>query len=570
MRAITLEEYKDRVETVHKNRIRVISFTHTKGEATFYCTTHKVEYKASASGNGGTGCSICRKESFTKAKNAIYIAKHKALLRKHYGDSIKFDAKSYVSSKLHKARYKCSEHGIFWQYPCYVDMNEYACPECYATYHKSGEATSLRTQKELKKALAKSCYSLVGPYEGAYTQIRATCSKHPETSFTITPSTFIAAYKYNNSRHFNCPSCLLDLRSEKQYTHKDVASYVKEVNPDIRFRTKYTGCKNPVDLHCTVCKRDWTVKCSETLMRGVGCPTCNYGVPVSKGEQEMFNFIKSLCPTALQSQRVLRNVDTGSMMELDVYIPELKVAFEYNGLHWHSDRHISNTRHWVKYVSGLEQGIRVINIYEDEWHLNKDVIKKFVSNILTPSSSTIYARKCTIKRTTTYLNAIKDFFKSNHVQGAPNQFDVAYGLFYMDELVACMTFSNNTRSKGSDVELTRFATSKHVVGGASRLFSRYLTDNPEVRSVVSFSDNEKFTGNMYEKMGFTLDRIIKPDYTVVLNRRRRHKSNTRLTLLAKRLGDRFNPNLTERENCQNNGIGRIFDSGKKRWVYESQ
>jgi G:T-mismatch repair DNA endonuclease (very short patch repair protein) len=65
-------------------------------------------------------------------------------------------------------------------------------------------------------------------------------------------------------------------------------------------------------------------------------------------------------------------------LELDIYIPDLKLAIEYNGSYWHSyhpikgtvlkqnDLNYSTYRHQAKTIACLEQGIRLLHIYEDE------------------------------------------------------------------------------------------------------------------------------------------------------------------------------------------------------------
>lgn len=53
--------------------------------------------------------------------------------------------------------------------------------------------------------------------------------------------------------------------------------------------------------------------------------------------------------------------------ELDIYIPAIKLAIEYNGLFWHSTKHISDKDyHLNKSVECRKLGIRLIHVYEFE------------------------------------------------------------------------------------------------------------------------------------------------------------------------------------------------------------
>lgn len=61
--------------------------------------------------------------------------------------------------------------------------------------------------------------------------------------------------------------------------------------------------------------------------------------------------------------------------ELDMYIPELKLAIEFNGLYYHSLLHNSNKNyHLEKSLMCREKGIRLIHVYEFE-DLNEQIYK---------------------------------------------------------------------------------------------------------------------------------------------------------------------------------------------------
>ena len=116
-------------------------------------------------------------------------------------------------------------------------------------------------------------------------------------------------------------------------------------------------------------------------------------------------------------------------------------------------------------------------------------------------------------------------------------------------------------------ELQRYAASMTVVGGAGKLLRHFLSINP-CHTVVSYSDNRLFTGNMYKKIGFTLAHETDPDYCYVSNSikdGRIHKSKFQRKYLPSKLKN-FDPDKTEVENCFNNGWYQLFDCGKKKWV----
>ena len=139
------------------------------------------------------------------------------------------------------------------------------------------------------------------------------------------------------------------------------------------------------------------------------------------------------------------------------------------------------------------------------------------------------------------------------------------------------TFGSNDRGARADRArtLSRYATRVSVVGGASRLFSAFVTEHkPE--SVKSFSDNRYFTGGMYEQLGFALEEVSAPDYQVYHPKTgllpktawQRRKIPARIRDL--RSDETFDPATdprSEREMTYLLGAQRMFDCGKKRWVW---
>lgn len=92
----------------------------------------------------------------------------------------------------------------------------------------------------------------------------------------------------------------------------------------------------------------------------------NYYSQQSKPEQELYDFVKSFCEDATYKNRQIIKP-----YELDIYIPSLKLAIEYNGTYWHSiENGISKDYHLNKSISCRNKNIRLIHIYEFE-DLNK-------------------------------------------------------------------------------------------------------------------------------------------------------------------------------------------------------
>jgi hypothetical protein len=216
------------------------------------------------------------------------------------------------------------------------------------------------------------------------------------------------------------------------------------------------------------------------------CTICNKIDKHQSGlEINLQKFIKSVYEgTILNNYRI-------EGKELDIYLPELKLTFEFNGVYWHSNLYKENNFHLNKTKFFQILDISLIHIWEDDWAHKRDIIKSIISNKIGLTTNRIGARKCQIREVDN--NLVRDFLNENHIQGFVGS-KVKLGLFYEDELVSLMTFGNLRRSlgqknKGDHWELLRFCNklNTQVIGGASKLF-RYFLNNFVVGQIISFCD----------------------------------------------------------------------------------
>lgn len=293
------------------------------------------------------------------------------------------------------------------------------------------------------------------------------------------------------------------------------------------------------------------------------CIKCNKLGSYTKTENDLLDFIKKNYEKEIliHNRKILNNE-----LELDIYLPELKIAFEFNGLYWHSELYKPNNYHLNKTEMCENQEIHLIHIYEDDWLHKQNIVKSRIINLLGKSEK-IYARKCTIK-TIDDNKLVREFLEKNHLQGFVGS-KIKIGLFYNEELVSLMTFgsyriSMNKKSKDNSYELLRFCNklNTNVVGGASRLF-KYFIDNYKPNEVISYADRSWSTGNLYEKLGFSFLNKTKPNYYYILNGIRNYRFNYRKDKLVKNGSD---PNKTEHEIMLDKKIYRIYDSGSLKFI----
>ena len=260
-----------------------------------------------------------------------------------------------------------------------------------------------------------------------------------------------------------------------------------------------------------------------------------------------------------------------SPKELDFYIPDYNLAIECNGIWAHSSINNLDPKppkyHFNKTQLCKQKDINLIHIWED-WYIYKwDIVKSMILNKLGKSKNKIYGRKCIIK------DICKDdcdnFLDNNHIQGKVSC-NIRLGLYYNNELVSVMCFSNSNSRIKEQWELVRFCTilNTNVVGGANKLFQYFLKQyNPQ--SIASFSMNDFSNGGIYKKLNF---RFVKKNnsywYFEPKTFKREHRSNwTKSEIVKKGIKDKIDDTWTETEAMTSIGYFQIYDSGQTKWVW---
>ena len=302
------------------------------------------------------------------------------------------------------------------------------------------------------------------------------------------------------------------------------------------------------------------------LLKNSICTICN---PIdsldSDQENNLFNFIKE----NYNDEIILKNRNIVKPSELDIYLPKLNLAFEFNGLYWHSDFYKPKNYHLNKTEECEKIGIHLIHIYEDDWLYKQNIVKSRILNFLGKSNK-IFARKCKIKEIDDN-KIVKEFLENNHLQGFVGS-KIKIGLFYNDELISIMTFGSlrkslGQKSKENSYELLRFCNklNTNVIGGASKLF-KYFIKNYKPVEITSYADRSWSIGNLYEKLEFKFDHKTRPNYYYFKNKKRFHRFNFRKDQLIKNGAE---PNKTEYEIMTEKGFYRIFDSGNLKFIWTS-
>lgn len=316
------------------------------------------------------------------------------------------------------------------------------------------------------------------------------------------------------------------------------------------------------NLRCKKCSEIFEISRSLFNQRGRfsinQCLNCNPIGNNSHFEQEVLGFISDVYTGTVSSKFKYQR-----KYEIDVYLPELNVGIECNGLWWHSEEYKENDYHIKKSKFFENLGIRIIHIWEDDWKLKSEIVKSRLMNITNMTENRIYARTCEIDFVSPKES--KDFLEQNHIQGNINS-KYKIGLFLNKELVSLMTFGELRKNLGQKktigtYELYRFCTKKNttVLGGASKLL-KFFIKNHNPKKIISYASKDWSNGNLYEKIGFNLKKETVPNYSYFHKDQgiRINRFNFRKDKLVS-MGN--NPNKTEREIMIENGYRRVYDTG---------
>jgi uncharacterized protein YlaI len=255
------------------------------------------------------------------------------------------------------------------------------------------------------------------------------------------------------------------------------------------------------------------------------CTVCNpVGENRSIKEGDLFNIISELYPG-----EVIQTFREGRM-EIDIFIPHLKLGFEFNGLYWHSDLFKDKNFHLNKTEYFKAKGIRLVHIWEDDWDFNRDIVISQIKHLLgVNKSNVVFARKCSVKEIVNTKD-VKTFLNINHIQGFVTS-KIKLGLYYEGELVSIMTFDHfEGRKKMGDGEwnLNRFCNKRgmNIPGSASKLL-KYFIKNFNPKRLVSYADRSWSDGDLYNKLGFKIINVSGSDYKYIIGNRRINKSRFR-------------------------------------------
>ena len=279
------------------------------------------------------------------------------------GDIHIYDKVIYNGNK-EKIEIICKEHGSFWQRPDSYLTKKTDCPKCAQIKR---EKSNTKTIEYFVKKLTNNGIEFVNVINSR--KVELNCKKHGSYVQNI----------YNTLNGSKCPKCAEINRCKKcRFMNNGIFVERSENIHGKKYDYSLIDYKNTHTKVKIICpKHGIFEQAPYSHMAGNRCPKCKS--IISKPEIEVQDFVKSLGFKIITNNRKILNGK-----ELDIFIPSLNKAIEFNGTYYHySKKHFVPGKHANKSNLCKEKGIKLLHLREDFWVNNKKhmigVIKKFLN-----------------------------------------------------------------------------------------------------------------------------------------------------------------------------------------------
>ena len=389
-------------------------FTHGPKKLIWWkCSKCGYEYQATINHRTchKSGCPLCASSSHAVSGVNDLATEHPEIAKEWcYEKNGNTTPNELKSGSPKKVWWKCNKCGYEWQATIIKRVNALAdCPKC--------------STKHLKTA-----YSGVNDLETTHPEVAA--EWHPIKNGKLTPKDVKSGSKKNvwwickkcgyewqrsvrnqTETKTGCPFCcgraLVPGITDLATTFPEVAAeWHLTKNGDLTPKDVMAGAHQKVWWKCKKRGHEWQALIYSRTREHQGCPKCSTAKQTSFPEQSVLYYIKMFFTDAINRYKP----DFLGKMELDIYIPSIKCAIEYDGEAWH--RHEKLEREQRKYTICKKHGIKLVRIREGAAGIKADIADKQMQ-VHNPHDSK--ELDTVIKDLITYLNQGNLFGQFNSV-----------------------------------------------------------------------------------------------------------------------------------------------------------
>lgn len=471
------------------------------------------------------------------------------------------DRERYLSgefTQLDTVRFLCSECGKYYKQVIKERKNGYAHAEC--SYKSAG----------LKSRLSEDyvCFNDLSPEYQEKCRNKELSAKDKADFVCPICGKIYTTLLHSHKQGACCRSCASIHKRSACQSRKDY-SFIDDIHPDDRCLIEQgkVNNKSKVRIKCSDCGEYFPQVISSRANGFTRCRACkdkangiatrrreyefvnplreDYAIALANGEIRTQDRVVFICPVHGEYEQILmsgqkhgcqtcalslypktlydfllnftNNIIVNdrkqiSPLEIDFYLPDYKVGFEFNDIHTHrtlwkeqieKDKTLIGKPvkyHYNKFYACKEKGIRLIQIWDVEWQDERirPILESVIRNALGHNDNKIFARNCElIESNSKDCNA---FFNINHIQGAAKGKGY-FTLKHNGNIVGAICYTTNQRilTSGNSITISRmcFAMNTTIVGGASRLLNAVIKKT-NCRSIEYLVLNDYFNGISFE------------------------------------------------------------------------
>ena len=242
--------------------------------------------------------------------------------------------------------------------------------------------------------------------------------------------------------------------------------------------------------------------------------------------------------------------------EIDIYIPNLKVGIEFNGVYWHSEGggKKDTQYHFNKWSNCGKVGVELIQIWEDDWVANPELVLKSLNRRLAAKGDSSPAANLTTRSISqedaeNFLNAneLGGFKAGTHYHGSVDGDGNIQSVFSLDRV-------------GSKMNIVQYVSNADANGDLKELL-QHATETHGVSSFTVTVDNCHGEGAIYKNTGFTEVKVEPANYKYLVRGKRISSSEYTTNKFRDDPALEWEEGLTEKELADLNGLNRIWDAG---------
>ena len=308
-------------------------------------------------------------------------------------------------------------------------------------------------------------------------------------------------------KHFGCTTCLKlsnvrkcrnEIALKESYENFILKSEVDEPVFSLDDYLKRKSDNDILKFKCKLCGNIFETTHHDGIH--AHCPKC-FKNGNSFQEYEISQFLKSLNIYHLRNtQKII------PLYELDIYIPEKKLAIEFDGLYWHNADKVHKNYHLKKTELCEKQGIQLIHIFENEWIYKQDIVKSKIKNLLGIFQKHIVSEKCEFKQIS--VEICKKFLIENCLFEKQIS-NLNFGLFFKNELVYVVAFRQ--KQNKHDFELIVSCSKlNHKIFNALNFVLNQFQRFFNVKYIEIHVDRRWSNGNEMKNSEFSLIDISSP------------------------------------------------------------